>query len=139
MAVASPAKSTVSPGVQATPALNKPAAGAAPAGTQTAVAIPDARLAKIYQQQCATCHGAKGDGAGPRAYFINPKPRNFTEVQWRDRTNRVALFAAVSEGRLASEMPAWNKVATPQQIADVAEYVFQSFVQPGPAAMAAKR
>jgi mono/diheme cytochrome c family protein len=93
----------------------------------------------FYLANCATCHGAKGDGAGPRAYFINPKPRNFTEAQWRGRTNRVALFAAVSEGRLASEMPAWNKVATPQQIADVAEYVFQSFVQPGPAAVAAKR
>lgn len=83
----------------------------------------------FYMANCATCHGARGDGAGPRAYFINPKPRNFLDEAWRARFNRVALFAAVSEGRNGSEMPAWNKVATPQQLADVSEFVFQNFVQ----------
>jgi mono/diheme cytochrome c family protein len=82
----------------------------------------------FYLANCATCHGARGDGAGPRAYFINPKPRNFIDTASRERFNRVALYAGISEGRLASEMPAWKQVATPQQIADVAEYVFQSFI-----------
>ena len=90
----------------------------------------------FYQANCATCHGARGDGAGPRAYFINPKPRNFVEPDARARFNRVALYAAVSEGRVGSEMPAWNKVATPQQIGDVTEYVFQTFVQSRPATAA---
>lgn len=83
----------------------------------------------FYMANCATCHGARGDGAGPRAYFINPKPRNFLDEASRARFNRVALYAAVSEGRLGSEMPAWSKVSSPQQIADVAEFVFQRFVQ----------
>ena len=82
----------------------------------------------FYLANCAACHGARGDGAGPRAYFINPKPRNFVEAASRARFNRVALFAAVSEGRNGSEMPAWKQVATPQQIADVSEYVFQAFI-----------
>jgi mono/diheme cytochrome c family protein len=83
----------------------------------------------FYIANCATCHGARGDGAGPRAYFINPKPRNFIEPASRARFNRLALYAAVSEGRLQSEMPAWKQVATPQQIADVSEYVFQTFIR----------
>ena len=82
----------------------------------------------FYIANCATCHGARGDGAGPRAYFINPKPRNFIEAGSRARYNRVALYAGVSEGRLGSEMPAWKQVATPQQMADVSEYVFQTFI-----------
>jgi mono/diheme cytochrome c family protein len=82
----------------------------------------------FYAANCVACHGARGDGAGPRAYFINPKPRNFIEATSRARFNRIALFAAVSEGRVGSEMPAWKQVAQPQQIADVSEYVFQSFV-----------
>ncbi len=86
----------------------------------------------FYLANCATCHGARGDGVGPRAYFINPKPRNFIEAASRARFNRVALYAAVSEGRVGSEMPAWNKVASAQQIGDVAEYVFQTFVLPKP-------
>lgn len=83
----------------------------------------------FYLANCATCHGARGDGAGPRAYFINPKPRNFVDAASRARLNRLALYAAVSEGKLGTEMPAWSKVATKQQMADVAEYVFQSFIQ----------
>jgi mono/diheme cytochrome c family protein len=93
----------------------------------------------FYRANCAACHGARGDGAGPRAYFINPKPRNFTEPASRALYNRVALYAGISEGRLGSEMPAWSKVATPQQIADAAEYVFQSFVAPPPVAQAGAR
>jgi mono/diheme cytochrome c family protein len=91
----------------------------------------------FYLANCATCHGQRGDGAGPRAYFINPKPRNFIEPASRARFNRVTLYAAVSEGRNGSEMPAWNKVATPQQIADVSEYVFRSFIQGAALAQAA--
>lgn len=91
----------------------------------------------FYLANCATCHGARGDGAGPRAYFINPKPRNFVEPASRARFNRVALYAAVSEGRLGSEMPAWKHVATPQQMADVSEYVFRSFIVAAPATQAA--
>ncbi len=91
----------------------------------------------FYLANCATCHGARGDGAGPRAYFINPKPRNFTEPASRARFNRVALYAAVSEGRLGSEMPAWKHVSTPQQMADVSEYVFRSFIVAAPATQAA--
>jgi mono/diheme cytochrome c family protein len=92
----------------------------------------------FYLANCATCHGACGDGAGPRAYFINPKPRNFISDESRARFNRLALYAGISEGRLASEMPAWKQVATPQQVADVAEYVFQSFIRNEPAKAAAQ-
>lgn len=83
----------------------------------------------FYVSNCATCHGARGDGAGPRAYFINPKPRNFVEDSSRQRLNRLALYAGVTEGRLGTEMPAWKHVSTVQQMADVTEYVFQSFIQ----------
>lgn len=86
---------------------------------------------KFYDANCATCHGVKGDGQGPRAYFIMPKPRVFTSEESRALFNRPALFAATSAGRRGSEMPAWDKVLGPQEIADVSEYVFRAFIQPG--------
>lgn len=92
----------------------------------------------FYNANCATCHGLRGDGAGPRAYFINPKPRNLVSEDTRARFNRLALYAAISEGKRGTEMPAWSKVATRQQIADVAEYVFRSFVQPAAPATASR-
>lgn len=83
----------------------------------------------FYMQNCATCHGVAGDGQGPRAYFIVPKPRNFLHPASRQEFNRVKLFKMISEGERGTEMPAWNKVLTPQEIANVAEFVFQQFIQ----------
>ena len=88
------------------------------------------RGAEIYASSCAGCHGAEGDGRGPRAYFINPKPRNFLHANSRSSLNRPKLFEAISKGRLRTDMPAWEKVLTAQQIADVGEYVFVSFIEP---------
>jgi len=83
----------------------------------------------FYMGNCATCHGEKGDGKGPRAYFINPKPRDFLLDGSRLVYNRPTLFKAISKGSLGTEMPAWDKVLTPQQIANVGEFVFQAFIR----------
>ena len=79
---------------------------------------------------CFTCHGVKGDGNGPRAYFITPPPRDFLLETSRQRLNRPVLFEAIANGRLGTNMPAWGKVLTSQDIADVAEFVFENFIHP---------
>ena len=86
------------------------------------------RAAVFFMQNCATCHGTSGDGEGPRAYFINPPPRNFLLPSSRQKLNRPVLFEAISNGRVGTEMPAWNKVLSEQEIADLAEFVFQTFI-----------
>jgi mono/diheme cytochrome c family protein len=118
-------------------------AGALPsARVDMSLAMPGALKAdaaagrRFYDANCATCHGVKGDGQGPRAYFINPKPRNFVGSESRALLNRPAIYVAVSAGKLGTEMPAWDKVLTPQQIADVSEYVFQAFTRPEAAKLA---
>lgn len=85
----------------------------------------------FYNANCATCHGIRGNGKGPRAYFINPVPRNFVDARSRATLNRPMIYATTSAGKLGTEMPAWSKVLTDQEIADVAEYVFISFIRPG--------
>lgn len=88
-----------------------------------------ARGARFYAANCATCHGAHGDGQGPRAYFIRPRPRNFLDAPARASLNRPALYAGIALGRPGTEMPAWKTVIDDQQIADVSEYVFNAFIQ----------
>ena len=83
----------------------------------------------FYLANCATCHGVNGDGNGPRAYFIFPKPRNFITVTGRERFDREVLFNAIKFGVRGKEMPAWGKVLNDQQIANVAEYVLQKFIR----------
>ncbi len=45
---------------------------------------------RLYGDYCVGCHGERGDGQGPAAGFLDPKPRDF-------RTGRVK-FAAVASG-----------------------------------------
>ena len=87
------------------------------------------RGANLYINNCATCHGEQGDGRGPRAYFINPKPRNFLHTSSRASLNRPTLQRVISKGKLRTEMPAWEKVLNAQQIADLSEYVFTTFIK----------
>lgn len=87
------------------------------------------RGAALYISNCSTCHSESGDGRGPRAYFINPKPRNFLHTASRASLNRPGLYQAVKKGTLRTEMPAWEKVFNPQQLADVSEYVFKRFIE----------
>ncbi len=84
---------------------------------------------RFYAKNCATCHGLKGDGNGPRAYFIRPRPRNFLDASSRTIFNRPALYAAIAMGKPGTEMPAWSKVLSEQEMADVAEYVFRQFIR----------
>jgi len=91
--------------------------------------VGDPRLGQgYYMANCVACHGIGGDGQGPRAYFILPKPRNFQHPGSRQSYNRPTLFRAIARGSLGTEMPAWDTVLNDQQIADLAEYVFQAFI-----------
>lgn len=88
------------------------------------------RGSSLYQANCSPCHGQSGDGRGPRAYFINPKPRNFLTDTSRRWLNRPALFQIITDGSIGTEMPSWGKVLNNQEIADIAEFVFRRYTNP---------
>ena len=124
----------VTPGISGSSAHGRPQAGATRHDMnqplpRRLVGDPD-KGRSFYRANCATCHGETGDGNGPRAYFIRPRPRVLIDAAARAQFNRPALYTAIAEGRPGTEMPAWDKVLTPQEIANVAEYVFRSFIQP---------
>ena len=96
--------------------------------------VGDARRGgEFYMNNCFTCHGREGNGRGPRAAFNNPPPRNFIGDRARATLNRPALFNAITKGKPGSVMPAWGTVLDDQAIADVAEFVFTSFIAPNSA------
>jgi len=84
--------------------------------------------ALLYAQNCVDCHGANGGGDGPRAYFIFPKPRNFNDPATRQYLTRRNLYNGIKYGVVGKEMPAWGKVVSDGQIANLTEYVYQQFI-----------
>ena len=52
----------------------------APSSAATRPQVDEALLARgqqLYARHCAGCHGERGDGLGPAADYVWPKPRNF--------------------------------------------------------------
>ena len=91
------------------------------------------RGSALYYANCAECHGAEGDGNGRRAYFIFPKPRNFLDPATQQIFNRPRLYSGIADGVIGKEMPAWSKVFSEQDIADVGEFVYREFITAAPA------
>jgi mono/diheme cytochrome c family protein len=88
-----------------------------------------AQGALLYARNCVDCHGANGGGDGPRAYFIFPKPRNFNDPTTQQYLTRRNLYNGIKYGVVGKEMPAWGKVLSDGQIADLTEYVYRQFIE----------
>lgn len=61
-----------------------------------------------FTTNCAACHGEKGDGTGPAAAALNPKPRNFLVEPLKQGEKVEDLFKTVSEGVKGTAMVAFN-------------------------------
>ena len=67
----------------------------------------------VYERKCAGCHGDKGDGKGPAAELLSPKPRDFTAGLYKVRTtaNKVPtdqdIFRIITDGMPGTSMPPW--------------------------------
>jgi mono/diheme cytochrome c family protein len=84
----------------------------------------------VYGQNCAACHGVKGDGNGDAAAFLLPKPRNFVQAKYRLRSTPtgqlptdVDLFRAVSLGMPGTPMPPWKHSLSDEDRWAVVEYI----------------
>lgn len=70
----------------------------------------------IYFKRCSFCHGLLGDGNGPAAEFMDPRPRDFTLGTFKFRTTQSGelptdedLFRVVSRGLSGTGMQAFDK------------------------------
>jgi len=85
--------------------------------------------AAIFKKNCAGCHGATGEGNGPAAVSLKPKPANFVNPAYKDSTGKnpkdytdAELTAVISKGRKGTAMPTWKKSLSAAQISDVLAY-----------------
>lgn len=85
-----------------------------------APAPPAYLAANVYRNRCASCHGATGAGDGPAAAGLNPRPRNFTDPDFRTSATDVYLRRVILEGGSAVGksllMPPAPDLATPPAV-----------------------
>lgn len=80
---------------------------------------------RLYRQACAPCHGVSGDGRGPAASGLHPKPHDFTTGMYKFRSTSMGamptdadLVRTIREGIPGTAMPAWKHLlSSTQQLA----------------------
>lgn len=81
----------------------------------------------IYTTNCATCHGESGQGDGPAAEGLDPKPADFTDQPMMMDLSDGYLFWRVTEGGafepFNSAMPAWGQALSEDERWQVISYI----------------
>ena len=84
---------------------------------------------RIYNARCAGCHGITGDGAGPAAPYLLPRPRDyrrgifkFTSTPYGMKPARHDLVRVIRRGAKGTSMPAFPWMAD-EDLDALIEYV----------------
>ena len=85
---------------------------------------------QIYEERCWFCHGEDGNGMGPVAEYLWPRPRDFIAGSYKLRTTESGelptdedLFRSVSLGLKGTAMPEWGSKLTVEERWQVISYI----------------
>lgn len=94
-------------------------------GANKAAVLEEGR--KVFETNCAACHGPEGKGDGAAAAALEPKPRNLTDAKYMKSRPVADLRKVITEGGqsagLSPVMVGWKAALGPDQIEAVLQYV----------------
>jgi mono/diheme cytochrome c family protein len=69
----------------------------------------------LFKANCVACHGENGQGDGPSASMLSPKPRNFHSLAgWKNGSKVSQMYKTLEEGIPGSGMASYNYM-TPEE------------------------
>jgi mono/diheme cytochrome c family protein len=80
----------------------------------------------LYVSKCQICHGITGEGNGPAAFALSPKPQNFTDPAFWQKDVEEKITTAITKGK--PPMPAFQ--LKPGEIKAIIYYMSHTF-KPG--------
>ena len=110
--------------------VQQDAAVAEAAGAPGGVSRPLSDGAALYARHCLHCHGLTGDGEGPTAAFLYPRPRDyrhglfkFTSTESNQKPTRADLRRTLRHGIDGTSMPTFSAQLTDPEMEAVIDYV----------------
>lgn len=88
---------------------------------------------KLYQENCAFCHGGDGTGRNWIGSFLQPHPRDLTSDAAMSGFTPDRLADVIRKGLPGTSMPAWGAILSDPEIRDIVAYInraFTPFLQP---------
>lgn len=106
-----------------------------PSGSKTPVVQEGGHA--LYRRHCLHCHGVSGDGNGPTANFLYPRPRDFrasaepgaggvfkfTSTPFGAKPTRADLRKTLLQGLPGTSMPSFDALMTAPEIEQVIDFV----------------
>jgi mono/diheme cytochrome c family protein len=83
----------------------------------------------LYRQHCVHCHGISGDGAGPTAEFLFPRPRDFRRGIFKftsttgSKPTREDLRRIILRGIPNTSMAPFEAILSPPEVEQVLDYM----------------
>jgi len=85
---------------------------------------------EVFGRRCIGCHGVQGNGRGPSAVFLDPKPRDFTRGIFKFHSTPgkdslptdADLFITITHGLWGTAMPTWQDIPDRERFA-VIQYI----------------
>lgn len=77
---------------------------------------------KIFEENCASCHGENGMGDGPAAVMLNPKPANFLDDTLMSNISSFQIYNTIRLGINGTAMKPFNNL-NDKQVWNAAFYV----------------
>lgn len=103
-------------------------------GPAARAADPSAEVAAglaVYEANCTACHGATGNGRGPAAIALKPKPVDFTVATWWTGKTDEQLVASIKSGRPGTSMTPFTALSD-ADLANVVAYLRTLAAAPAP-------
>ena len=66
---------------------------------------------RIYNTNCAFCHGDKGLGDGSAGKGLQPPPRNLVEGKWKHGGNSISLYKTITQGMPGTSMASYSSLS----------------------------
>ncbi|HEY9091542.1 FTR1 family protein [Parasphingorhabdus sp.] len=77
--------------------------------------------ARLYAQNCASCHGLSGNGQGPDAQGLDPAPIDFTDAERARQRSLFGLYQVIGQGLDGTAMQSFSDLPA-QDRWDLAAY-----------------
>jgi cytochrome c oxidase cbb3-type subunit 3 len=81
----------------------------------------------LYEENCAFCHASDGTGKNWIGSFLEPRPRDFTDPEFRLIQDATALEQRILVGIPGTSMPAWRNVLDDTEVDAIIAYLQQAF------------
>jgi cytochrome c oxidase cbb3-type subunit 3 len=81
----------------------------------------------LYEENCAFCHASDGTAKNWIGSFLEPRPRDFTDPEFRLIHDAAALEQRILVGIPGTSMPAWRDIFAADDIDAVIAYLQEAF------------